>query len=175
MSRIYCWDASVFLAWLNGGENRPSEKLANLRAAVDDIDKGRAMLITPSTVSTEVWESRIPDEEKRNWYINVFKRENVQKIQVSDPIAKIAGQLREECKVAGVSLTTEDALYLATGIVYKADEIHSFDADFLRVNGLLQSVSVPIVEPRGMELQLPLTGGGQVIKADQEGAVNDSA
>ena len=161
MSRIYCWDAGVFLAWLNAEVHTPEEDAA-FSAAVDDVNAGRAMLVTSVMISCEVWDSRIPEGNKRTWYRQLFQREDVLLIQVTDAIAERAGHLREECYQQGIMCpSSEDSIYLATGIIYDATEIHSFDPHFLTLDERLPSVSIPIVKPRGTGEQLALPSSGE--------------
>lgn len=155
---VYCWDASAFLAWING-ETKTPQVDADLEAAVEDIDNGRAILVVSVMASCEVLNAKMDTQEKRDRYAQLFERDNIVWAEVSQEIAKRAGEIRLEAdEKHGYKLGSEDSIYMATGFAYNADEIHAFDPHFTDLNGQLQSLPIPMVFPRGCGARrLPLT------------------
>jgi predicted nucleic acid-binding protein len=151
-----CWDASVFLAWLNG-EDRGERARAGLNAALEDLDARRTVLIVPAIVHCEVWENSIQDQSTRDRFGLVLRRSNVVNVDITHAIAKRAGALREACRNANRQCpAAADAMYVAAALEFGADELHSFDNGMLGLNGFHGVAGLAIVPPRGAQMRLDL-------------------
>lgn len=155
MSRIdsYAWDSSIFLAWIKG-EKRSDEEDAALEAAADDVDAGRTRLICSVLVFCEVLEARLQDDQQRLRFRQIFQRDNIHLVETTPAIAREAGALRLECSSAGLKLTAEDAVHVATAMVMKASELHTYDPHQLRMNRMPCLHGLQVVAPRGSQRKM---------------------
>src|SRR5271156_3977545 len=80
----------------------------------------RQDIMTSSLYMTEVL---VKGDEERKKLGAFTKRRNFQPIQVSDSVVERSKKLREHY----VWMKTPDAIHLATAIIYKASEFHTFD------------------------------------------------
>lgn len=70
---IYCWDASVFLAWINDEADAP---LADIAQIVDEIDKNQAVMVVPVTIASEVLRAKMTQAQAEK-FDAFLKRSNV--------------------------------------------------------------------------------------------------
>jgi len=81
----------------------------------------------------------------------VFKRPNLIRAALTDPISRLAADLRERMRQEDYSLKTPDSIHLATALAHTADEFHTFDPNILRHNGHVALRGLTICKPRGAE------------------------
>ena len=145
----YCWDTSVFVAWIKNEEGAP---LADIGLVTDELDKNQSNLLVPMPIVTEILEARhSPDQiAKFNAYL---QRSNVILADTTYPIARKASDLRSAFLAQNRKLKTPDAQVIATAIVYRANALHSLDPDILNVAG------DPAIE--GLRISRPMTIHGQ--------------
>jgi predicted nucleic acid-binding protein len=151
---IYCWDTTVFLAWLNEEASAP---LADIDLVAKEIDAGEAILVVPVTIASEVLDSKLNGDQRAK--LTAFlKRSNVINADTTLAIAQKAGEIRS----AGLAMKpqrkikTPDATIIATAMLYKCDALHSLDD---RGNGPLKLNGLPIVG--GLKICKPVATGGQ--------------
>ncbi len=151
----YCWDTSVFLALLRGAnDNRSDDELLGLRAAVDDVHNGRAILVTSTLIFAEVLPARMPDQQY-DLFRSFLQRDNVVVYEVSAAIAHAAGDIRTRAREAGLKTATEDAIFVATALSAACSCLHSFDPHHLRLADLLAS-ELSVSKPSGMQASMDL-------------------
>ncbi len=145
----YCWDTSVFLAWLKAEISAP---LADIELVVGEIESRAASLIVSVTTCTEILETKhTPDQWNA---FNLFlKRSNVILANTTLPIAQLASSIRSRGAAENRNIKTPDAQILATAILYKADALHSLDLHHISLNGSA------VVD--GLRITPPLPLGGQ--------------
>jgi predicted nucleic acid-binding protein len=149
-AKIY-WDSCVFLAWIQE-EKPPKRKLADMEGisrAIQMAARGEAVIFTSVITHTEVLASKMETKAKKR-YEDVFERPEVIEIGVDHPIAILASEIRdfyigardnlpEDQRKKALTVSTPDALHLATAILYGAEEFHTFDGDDpARADGLLR-------------------------------------
>jgi predicted nucleic acid-binding protein len=124
---IIYWDSCVFLAWLKD-EKRKAGQMAGVQSCVIEIESGKWELITSAIAFTEVLEAKIGSDINKKFQ-ELFLRPNITAINADIRVAKLASELRGYYIKSGEvrSLTTPDAIHLATAILYDADEFHTFD------------------------------------------------
>jgi predicted nucleic acid-binding protein len=151
MSKLvkYCWDTSVFIAWIAEEEDKP---LADIGTVADEISSGKAVLIVPVTIYSEILETRHTEEQLRR-FEQFLKRSEVIVADTTVPIAQKASAIRSKGEAEGRKIKTPDATVLATAILYKADVLHSFDPHLLNLNGS------SIVD--GLRITKPISLSGQ--------------
>lgn len=122
----YYWDACLFLAWLKDEKRRQGE-MEGIREQVERVRRNEIRVITSALTYSEVTAAKIPNETA-DAFANVMQRKNIRLIDVSVPIARKAGELKDfYAAKGGKRLGTPDAIHLATAIIYQAKEFHTFD------------------------------------------------
>ncbi len=164
MPEIYYWDTCVFIAWLKneGSPNRTPDEIEGIREVVSKVEKGTAKLITSTVTITEILECDLP-VGAMNLFKGLLQRRMMMTVSVDMKIAELASELRNHYKVRNdhtKTLCTPDALHLATAILYKANEFHTFDGSNNKSLGLLKLGSdvggYPLIirKPRSYQLGL---------------------
>jgi predicted nucleic acid-binding protein len=127
---IYYWDTCLFLAWIKD-EERPSGEMDGVREIIARSKRRDAKLTTSVITMVEVLSCKLPAGLDA-LFVGLMKRVN--KIGVDTKIAGLAHDLRNyylsrPTEYGGKTFTTPDAIHLATAILYRADEFHTFDTD----------------------------------------------
>jgi predicted nucleic acid-binding protein len=152
------WDATVFIALLTN-EVRSADDLAGLAEVVELADQRRARIVTSALIHSEaIGRPRNPHVVQA--LERLFKRPNFIQMDINPEISRMGGRIREQVLEDGLSLTTEDASYIATALAYKVDAFHTFDHHQLRLAGHRSVGSLVICKPRGSQTLLPLFEGG---------------
>jgi hypothetical protein len=126
---VYCWDTSVFLAWLGEETGAP---LANIELVIDEIDKSLAVLLVPVTAYSEVLEfNNTP--KKMEKFRKFLERSNIIVADVTKAIAEKAGEIRSRGLAAKPKrkIKTPDATFMATAIIFRADVFHTCETEQL--------------------------------------------
>lgn len=127
-SPLYYWDTCSFLAWLKD-EERPTGEMDGVRELIELSRRREIRLMTSTLTSVEVLSSKIPAGFD-NLFKNLLKRIN--RVSVDIKVAAIAHDLRDfyvsrQAEFGNKTLSTPDAIHLATAILFRADEFHTFD------------------------------------------------
>jgi predicted nucleic acid-binding protein len=161
---IYYWDTCLFLAWIKD-EDRPSGEMAGVREVIANVKKRDAIIVTSVITATEVLQSYLPAGVE-TLFTGLMKR--VEQKSVDIKIAKLAHDLRDyytirKSNFGDKTLSTPDALHLATAIMYRASEFHTFDLNgnrgslgLLPLSGNVAGHNLTICKPiaRSPELDL---------------------
>lgn len=162
--RIIYWDSCVFVAFLTA-EKREEGELANVRAVIADVEQRKVTLITSSKIHSEVY--RLPKKGKTQ-LLKLFDRSNVKCLDATSRVMLKAGELRgyydkRRKQNADKTLGEPDSVHLATAILYKADEFHTFDKKgrkgtlgLLPLNGNVAGHQLTICKPRSVQGMLDL-------------------
>ncbi|MFQ5664390.1 MAG: type II toxin-antitoxin system VapC family toxin [Terriglobia bacterium] len=149
--RKYYWNTDVFLAWLKGEQGR----VELVEGIVSEVNKGVAVIVTSVITRTEVFEGNLDNKMRKNFRL-LMGRRDVTEVNVDPAVADLARELREHCKARGESLKTPDAQHLATAILHKVDEFHTFDDKLLRYNDNIAGHPIRICKPQAKQPLLPL-------------------
>jgi predicted nucleic acid-binding protein len=144
----YCWDTSVFIAWLKEEPNKP---LADIEAVVSEIDGNKAVLVVPVTIFTEMQESKFTKDEWDRFQKTV-RRSSVVVADTTPAIARRGSQLRDRVEATGRKLRAADATIIATAIVYRVSALHTFEPKHIALSGTAEVEGLQITQP------LPLSG-----------------
>lgn len=144
----YCWDTSVFIAWL---KEEPDKPLADIEAVVSELDSKKAVLVVPVTVFTEMQPSKFTAEQWGRFQKTV-QRSNVVVANTTPAIAQKGSLLRDRAEAEGRKVKTGDATIIATAIAYQVDALHTFDPRLINLNGSRIVEGLRITQP------LPLSG-----------------
>lgn len=141
--QIFYWDSSVFIAFLSE-ESARSENVAQI---LEEAEAGEVFIITSSFTLVEVIKLKgstpiqITDQKK---VTDFFEKDYFRFVDATRKITEAARNLI--WKTPG--LWPKDAVHLASAEEFSSradlDYIHSYDRDFLALNGKL---SVPVREP----------------------------
>ena len=143
--RIIYWDSCAFIAWMCKNNKRTANEMAGLDAVATDFEKGNCQIISSVIYKLEVLAKN--DEVKK---LDLFtKRQNFTPVQVTEPIIEFASDLRRS-----LSVSTADAIHLATAIKYKAVAFHTFDGATGSVNKRLLALNGR-VELQGLQIVAP--------------------
>jgi len=175
LPRCY-WDSTCFLAWL-----KPEEE--NKRACQEVIsaaERGEIQIVTSAVSLTEVIKLHkglpieIPKEHEER-IVTFFQQEYIVVVQVTRFIAEDARSLIWRFP----SLKPKDALHAATAVYAQAhsgplEELHTFDRDFLPLDGKIGSPALRIRKPQMAQPPLPLEApvAASADTAEEEDEVN---
>ncbi len=77
MTKIYCWDTTLFIALMNEEPGTPFDVIDVIS---DELENGKAVLLIPSVVFAEIWEAKHSPsalelinnylKNKRGWVVN---------------------------------------------------------------------------------------------------------
>lgn len=154
MKRKYYWDSSAFLAWLQAERGRV--ELAD--SIVSEVQQGKAIIITSVMASTEIFEGNFTQQQERQFKL-LMGRRDVTQVNVDHNVSDLARQIREHYKKKGKKLSTPDATHLATAIIHKADEFHTFDEDdLLKLNWDFPGYPLKICKPESAQKPFAFPG-----------------
>jgi predicted nucleic acid-binding protein len=125
---IIYWDACIFYAFFKGEEHKPGE-LEEIKKQAQLIDANQLILITSAITLTEVLSGKLP-ADKKDVFPDLFKRPNILCIETTLKIARLGHQIRDYYKChtdfGGKTVSTPDAIHLASAITYDADVFYNF-------------------------------------------------
>jgi predicted nucleic acid-binding protein len=137
-TNLYYWDTCVFLAWIKDEANRRKGEMEGLKSFVRKLDKREIRVITSAIIYTEAPAFKFLDDDGNEKFYQFMRRSNISVASVDIKVAKKASKLRDYYKKCnGKTLCTPDALHLATAILYKTKEFHTFDGSDKKSLGLL--------------------------------------
>ena len=121
---LYYWDACLFLAWIKD-EERPIGEMDGVREIIDLSKKRDAVIMTSVLTSVEVLAAKIP-AGMDTLFQQLMRR--VQRVGIDTKIVTLAHDIRNQyTKMGDKTVATPDAIHLATAIIYRATEFHTFD------------------------------------------------
>jgi predicted nucleic acid-binding protein len=150
----YCWDTTVFLAWLNKEASAPQ---SDIEAILNEVYANRSTLILSVVTYTEILTAKHSRRQRDAWE-SFLKRSSVLRVDVTFPIAQKAEEIRSRALTMGPKgeqrkIRTPDAQIIATAIVQQADFFHSLEPKHHSLSGS------PIVD--GIRISPPCLGTRQ--------------
>lgn len=150
----YSWDTGVFIASFTAEASAP---LADLSLIAEEIDTGKAVLTISTILIAELTMTKAT-REQRDSIDRFLRRSNVNIVDVTIDIARLAGELRKwgELQQPVRKVKTPDAIVIATASIHNVDALHALDNRMLRLNGhgpvstLRISKPVPFGQQRGL-------------------------
>ena len=159
---LICWDTSVLIDWLKGSgtENR----MLSIKSVVAEIEAKKYKLAVSTLVYVEVLECKmkmeceIPEQAIKQFEDFMKNGNLVEVLAVDTRIAKRAQELRNRLNEKGRNIETPDAIHIATAIVSKAKQLHTFDDKILRLNGKdeVEGLVITACDMPGANWLLPL-------------------
>lgn len=164
---IYYWDTCLFLAWIKD-EERPSGEMDGAREVIDRFKRREVKMVTSVLTSVEALQSKLP-VGMDTLFTGLMKR--VTRIGIDSKIAALAHDIRDHYmkragEFDGKTLSTPDAIHLATAILYRVNEFHTFDEKGSRkslgliplsgnVGGHKLTICKPQAKNPGLDLRKP--------------------
>jgi len=126
----YYWDTCVFLVWL---KNESERAVGDMQGVVDCLNKFRRRelsLMTSVLTLTEITVAKVPAGTE-TLMETAMQRPNFSKLAIDLKVARLAKDLRNyylsRPEFKGKTLSVPDAIHLATAILNRATEFHTFD------------------------------------------------
>jgi predicted nucleic acid-binding protein len=156
-SLLYYWDTCLFLAWLND-EPRKSGEMDGVRELIARHKRREIRLMTSVLTQVEVLQSRLP-VGMGSLFLEVLKR--LTRMGMDIKVASLAHDIRDYYLIhsdqhGGKRLSTPDAIHLATAILYRADEFHTFDEKLIPLSGNVGGHDLRICKPEARSPELDL-------------------
>lgn len=149
---LYYWDTCLFLAWLKD-ESRPTGEMDGVREIIERSKRRDCRLMTSVLTSIEVLQAKIPAGFDTH-FTALLRRVN--RVGLETKIAGVAHDIRNSYAIRGKKLETPDAIHLATAIIYRADEFHTFDHALIALSGDVAGHRLTICKPEAKNPQLDL-------------------
>jgi len=152
-SPLYYWDTCIFLAWLKDEERKIGE-MDGVREVIDRTKRREAKIMTSVLALVEVLSGRIP-AGMDTLFKGMMKRVN--QVSMDGKVASLAHDIRNYAATSGSKvMATPDAIHLATAILYRVNEFHTFDDALLQLSGNVAGHRLTICKPEAKRPQLDL-------------------
>ncbi len=153
-TQVFYWDSSVFIAFFSGEKGRCD----NVEQILEEAESGNVYIVTSSFTEVEVIKLKgcLPikiDQQKK--ITEFFEKDYFLFVDATRKVTELARDLI--WKYPG--LFPKDAVHLAFAVVFsghdKLDAIHSYDRDFLDLNGKYP-MPCQIIQPVPNQLTMKL-------------------
>lgn len=162
---IYYWDTCLFLAWIKD-EERKSGEMDGIREVIARHKKREVKILTSALTTVETLQSRLPVGMDRI-FGDLMKR--IERVGIDTKVAAMAHDIRDyyvknASEYGGKTVSTPDAIHLATAILYRVTEFHTFDdgksssksIGLLNLSGSVGGHKLTICKPQAKSPQLDL-------------------
>ncbi len=150
---LYYWDTCLLLAWLKD-EERKSGEMDGVREIIERSKKRDCRIMTSVITTVEVLQATIPAGVD-TLFQGLMRR--LSRVGVDTKVAQLAHDIRNHCKNSGTKVIgTPDSLHLATAILHRADQFHTFDQELIDLSGNVAGHRLVICKPEAKSPQLDL-------------------
>jgi hypothetical protein len=149
---IFYWDTCLFLAWLKD-ENRNLGEMDGVREIISRSQRRDCRLMTSVLTSVEVLQANIPAGVD-TMFNGLMRR--MSRIGIDTKVAQLGHDIRNHYFKKQQSVKTPDAIHLATAVLNRADEFHTFDDRLLALSGDVAGHRLIICKPVARNPQLDL-------------------
>ena len=130
---VICWDSSVLISWIRGDES--AVRAQAMKTVVEAVESETYRLAVSTLLYAEVLESAMPASAIDQFEKLMQNRAMISIVAVDIRVARKAQMIRDKLRKKGESVTTPDAVHIATAIVSGAKFFHTFDDRLLQLNG----------------------------------------
>ncbi|HBG30694.1 MAG TPA: hypothetical protein DDW98_08715 [Gammaproteobacteria bacterium] len=141
---VYYWDTCLFIAWLANEQTRKAGELEAVFDGIAKLKRREVSLMTSVLTVVEITANKIPTGTE-SMLVEAMQRPNFTRIAVDHRVARLAREIRDHylsrSQWGGKTVSVPDSIHLATAILYRATEFHTFDGKDskpLNALGLLQ-------------------------------------
>lgn len=135
---------------------------------LEENSKNQNTIATSSLIHAELLKGRIPEEALQSLQ-SCFQRKNFIEIDTDKRIYALSGEIRNYYEVSGEfkgkTISTPDAIHLATAIINEVSEFHTFDKSskhgsigLLQLDGNVAGYNLKIRAPRAEQTAFNLNG-----------------
>jgi predicted nucleic acid-binding protein len=149
---LYYWDTCLFLAWLKD-ESRNSGDMDGVREVIERSRKRDCRIMTSVLTSIEVLQAKIP-AGMDTMFNGLLRR--MARVGIDTKVAQMAHDIRNHYAKESRNVKTPDAIHLATAILNRADEFHTFDEQLIGLSGNVAGNRLVICKPVARSPQLDL-------------------
>ena len=165
----FYWDSCLFIAWLKDEQDRKPGEMDGVRDYIERLNRREIVIFTSTLTFVEVRETKI-GAGGFEMFESVMQRKATQRVSVDTKIAKLAGNLRDyyserHDEYRGLTLSGPDAIHIATAIINKVSEFHTFDETNRHgslgliplsenVGGYNLKICKPIATQRGLDFRV---------------------
>jgi predicted nucleic acid-binding protein len=135
--QLICWDSCIFIAWLKGEQDKPLDLLANL---LQSVKQEKTNLLVSAVSFAEVLD-KAGESNAGTQFQGFVKQPSVIVANVDIRVGLLAKTIRETAISAVArqeipkSVSIPDALIAATAVIYRAEELHTFDPVLISIDG----------------------------------------
>ncbi len=165
----YYWDTCLFLAWLRNESppSRQEDEMDGVRYYIRSVEDRKIRIMTSAITFVETTATKLPagaDEQ----FSDLLRRSSVSVVAADIKICRLARTLRDyysdrASEFNNKTLSVPDAIHLATAILYKGKEFHTFDANnskrslgLLPLSGNVGGHNLVICKPEARQRELGL-------------------
>lgn len=123
---VIYWDTTCWIAWLWNERQWPTGVLTGLQDIVNEIEANQIILLRSAVLRTEILTDSL-QQNVQTQYRQLLRRSNIQEKDADPRVMDKAAEIREYHRKKAQSVSTPDAIHLATAILYNADEFHTMD------------------------------------------------
>jgi predicted nucleic acid-binding protein len=139
---VVYWDSCMYIHWLSGNPPADPAEDAGLREQIRRFRMKEIILCASVVTSVEVLASSLPEERAREFRRLREMRDDFAHVAVDPGIADLAHEIRDYYQALkstndGKTLSTPDAIHLATAINERVDVMYTFDRKQKRFLGLV--------------------------------------
>jgi len=128
---VYYWDTCIFLAWLKDEQTRKPGEMDAIKDVLEKFKRREIGLMTSTLTITEISVAKV-SSGTYTLLDDVMQRPNFSRISVDIRVAKLARDLRDfylTPNSTAKTLTVPDSIHVASAILYRATEMHTFDGN----------------------------------------------
>lgn len=137
--KIYCWDNCIFLITTIGKSDIP-EVLQGAKDTLARLERQEAILVTSTIVHIEYLEGSV-NSKAQKIFDEILQQPNCSVQAVDVKVIEKAFEIRKGYRIRKLDGElvhvphTPDSIYLATAILYGADELHTIDDKLIGLSG----------------------------------------
>jgi predicted nucleic acid-binding protein len=166
-SPIIYWDTGILLSWLKDEARGGPEEKAGILECVKRHDAKEVQIAVSTLVRVEILDSLFETEEQRDAFSGFLRSSQLSLVSPHFRIMEEASALRDfygKNPLPGVkkTLSTPDAIHLATALSVKAEVFYTFDEKnskkalgLLQLDGDVAGHPLKIKKPSHAQLSLP--------------------
>ena len=152
-SKIIYWDSNCFLGLLN----KEKDKINKCQSVIREAENGNLIIATSALTFIEViklkGQQHLPRKSEkilRQFFLNSFMSIH----NVDREVGIQARELMWKHKI----LQPKDSVHVATAIIQKIPELHTFDVGLLKLNGKYGNPKLKICEPYTFQSEFNFDG-----------------